>query len=147
MTAIAPKSRVLKEYYSFVITLSTYLDALLPSKAQQWTQHDDPESFRHLLTTTLVGTEIQLTELPTFLFFPPAFSQSEARVFFCRERRDPDGSLDHGSRPWATIQNRERKAFQRTCSGVQSGMCGRTINLPYPSLSSLRLKIVTKSAS
>jgi len=81
MIAIAPKSRVLKEYYPVITALSIYLDALLPSKAQQWVQHGDPESFHRLLATTLVATGTPLEDLPKFPFSPPACSQSEVHVY------------------------------------------------------------------
>jgi hypothetical protein len=81
MTAITPTSRVLKEYYPVITTLSIYLDALLPSKAQQWTQHGHPESFHRLLATTLVATDNPLEDLPKFPFYPPTCSQSEVRVY------------------------------------------------------------------
>jgi len=88
MTALTPKSRVLSEYYQCVCTLSEYLDALLPSNEHGWLQHDDSDSFQRLLTTTLVGTDTSLEDIPPLPFFQPAMSQSEARLSLCPEPRD-----------------------------------------------------------
>lgn len=82
MTAVAPKSRVLREYYRTVTTLSDYLDALIPSRPHQWVQPEDPESFRRLLSTTQVGTEKAFNEIPQLPFYLPICPQDEARTPF-----------------------------------------------------------------
>jgi len=144
MTTVTSRSRVLEAYYPIITTLSTYLDALLPSKAQQWTQHEDPDSFRRLLTTTIVATESPLEEIPKFDFYPPACSQSDVCVFPLRRQRGSDCITDHGPRAWSPVQEHKGKVFQ--CAGVwiQNGMC-RKGNAAI-SYGSPRPKIATKLA-
>ncbi|KIM27506.1 hypothetical protein M408DRAFT_165828 [Serendipita vermifera MAFF 305830] len=102
MTAQAPKSKVLDEYYQSVTTLSTYLDALIPSLPHQWTKADDPESFHQLLSTTRVGISIPFETIPQLSFYPPACSQNEimdrvhARLF--KKTRRPNNVLAFGYR-------------------------------------------------